>query len=284
MLTSCGLAKCWVHCHKSPDDRFFIPTPHEGVRGKDGAANRPISKYREIHMKIRNLFKTGVPTFAVLAGAILCGVQAANAQNLLTNGDFTARTAIQTPQTNSCGYQSSTVNWTTWLNASLCFTYSGVELETDLLLGPSPNPNIPAEHLIHVRTEVINPSAAAAILATGATDGMVQVFGPSNSGPGKVLASVWVYVIRGQAGMGVGNGGDTGYSVKSSKLGQWEQLIGFNTVAPANEFILYSSDPQGSEFYATHAIACKAENFFELEACRALIGSSGPPCPGGVCQ
>jgi hypothetical protein len=230
-------------------------------------------------MTIRNVFKAGIQSaFVALVGTVLCSVQAANAQNLLSNGHFTARGDIQTKQTNACGYQSSAANWTTWLNAYelYCFEDSGVELETDLLLGPSPNPSIPPAHLIHVRTEVINPSVASLVGASGAADGLVQVFGLPNTGPWKVLASVWVYVVRGQAGMGVGNGGDTGYSVKSSTLGQWEHLIGYNTVAPANEFILYSADPNGSEFYADNAVVCKAENFFELYECRALIASSSP--------
>jgi hypothetical protein len=245
------------------------------LKGDDGAGADG-HKERDSTMRIRNFFKTAIPSFAVFSGVFLCSVATADAQNLLTNGHFTTRNAIQTVQTNSCGYQSSASNWTTWLNASLCFIYSGVELETDLLLGPSPNSTIPPAHLVHVRTEILSPSAAAAIAATGAGDGLVQVFGLPNTGPGRVLASVWVYVVRGQAGMGVGNGGNTGYSAKSAKLGQWEQLIGYNTVAPANEFILYSADPQGSEFYADDAVVCRAENLFELQQCRSLIALSAP--------
>ncbi len=38
------------------------------------------------------------------------------------------------------------------------------------------------------------------VLASGAADRLVQVFGGFNTGPLKVLASVWVYVVHGQVG------------------------------------------------------------------------------------
>lgn len=73
-------------------------------------------------------------------------------------------------------------------------------------------------------------------------------------------------------GIGVGNGGDTSISAKSTTLGKWEHLVSFNSVAPANEFILCSTVAQGAEFYADDAIVCSAETTDELQQCETLIG------------
>ena len=216
-------------------------------------------------------FRSKPAAYATLLAAALFQTEAANATNLLTNGHFTSRSSIQAVQSYSCGGPSSATNWTTWINATVCFVNSGVELEIDMLVGPSPTTTIPPAHLIHVKSRVLDPAVAAQIQANGA-DGLVQVFGPFNTGPAKVLASVWVYVVHGQVGIGVGNGGDTSISAKSSVLGQWQQLVTFNSVAPANEFVLYSSLSEGSEFYADDAIVCPAETAAELERCQELIG------------
>jgi hypothetical protein len=213
-----------------------------------------------------------------MAGVALFSVQAANAKNLLTNGHFTARSSIQTVQASSCSGPSSATSWTTWINATTCAPDSGVELETDMLLALlPPQPTIPPAHLIHVKSRVLNPSLSTPILASGADDGLAQVFGAYNTGPTRALASVWVYVIHGQVGMGIGNGGDTSALYTSSTLGQWQQLIGFNASnqAPVNTLIVYSTDPGGSEFYVDDAIVCSADNLFDLEQCLLLIKTSG---------
>jgi hypothetical protein len=75
---------------------------------------------------------------------------------------------------------------------------------------------------------------ASLIQVTGAGEGLVQVFSPPNGSPSKVLAAVWIYVVRGHVGMGVGNGEDTTANVKSTKFGRSEHLIGFNSVMPTN--------------------------------------------------
>lgn len=211
-------------------------------------------------------------TLVLLAGV---GPSSAGAQpNLLENGHFTDRLQIQSVQTQTCQGWSSATHWSTWIQRKSAIpdvcVESGVLLETDLLVGPLPQLGSPSAHLIHVRTQLFNPEGAGFPLA-----GIVQVFLPRDTGPSRVLASVWVYVVRGQAGMGVGNGGDTDpHSVLSSKVGEWEQLVTLNTVAPANEFVLYSTDPNGGEFYSDNAIVCPADTDAELLRCRLLLATT----------
>ena len=87
----------------------------------------------------------------------------------------------------------------------------------------------------------------AAHVITSGRGGLVQVFLPWNTGPDDLWSSVWVYVDNGQVGMGVGNGGDTGFDATSQFTGHWERLFAKNGVAPANEFIVYGSN--GADFY-----------------------------------
>jgi hypothetical protein len=89
---------------------------------------------------------------------------------------------------------------------------------------------------------------AAHVISSG-RGGLVQVFLPWNTGPDDLFSSVWVYVNSGQVGMGVGNGGDTGFDVTSQFTGRWERLFAKNGVAPANEFIVYGSN--GADFFVT---------------------------------
>jgi hypothetical protein len=89
-------------------------------------------------------------------------------------------------------------------------------------------------------------SDAAHVISNG-RGGLVQVFLPMNTGPDDLFSSVWVYVNSGQVGMGVGNGGDTGFDVTSHTMHHWEQLFAPNGVSPANEFIVYGAN--GADFY-----------------------------------
>jgi hypothetical protein len=86
-------------------------------------------------------------------------------------------------------------------------------------------------------------------LYRAARGGLVQVFLPWNTCPDELFSSVWVYVNSGQVGMGVGNGGDTGFDVTSQFTGRWERLFAKNGLAPANEFIVYGSN--GADFVVT---------------------------------
>jgi hypothetical protein len=209
-------------------------------------------------------------TILALASSAVAGAS----ENLLTDHLFKQRAAVQTVQDFSFDGPSSATAWETWINATTNVADSGIELETDLLLGLSPTPAIPAVHVIHVRITVVDPSLASPIEASGANDGLGQAFLQPGTGPTSVLESVWVYVVSGQVGIGVGNGGDTSVSVTSSTTGHWEHLVSTNLNSPANNFIIYSTDPNGSEFYADDAIVCSADTQEEFEGCQALIAGN----------
>ncbi|MGD1092091.1 MAG: hypothetical protein ABSB35_08875 [Bryobacteraceae bacterium] len=189
--------------------------------------------------------------------------------NLLTNGQFENRFAIQTVQTQTCNGQSSAASWNTWINGP-CVTGSGLELETDLLLGStSPFFTLPA-HLIHIRAE---PMVSAPVGDAG-TSGITQVFDPSGLHT-RVLTSLWVYVVRGQVGIGAGPGNSFPLTIHNSTMGAWEQLVGVNTSAPPEQFNIYSTNSTGSEFYASNAVVCPADTNAELAACEAFVGAPG---------
>ena len=71
---------------------------------------------------------------------------------------------------------------------------------------------------------------------------------PSGTGPAQAVISAWVHVVRGHVGLGCGNGGDIDVSTISTTLGRWERLSTPNGRSPANEVILYATDPEGAEF------------------------------------
>ena len=78
--------------------------------------------------------------------------------------------------------------------------------------------------------------------------GIYRTYAAVDTGPTRVRALVWVYVLRGQVGVGAGNGGDTGIGAATSTIGRWVLLRTFNGVSPANEIIIYAIDPS-TEFY-----------------------------------
>jgi hypothetical protein len=210
----------------------------------------------------------GFAQFMPISLAII-GVATSSAQtNLLTNGQFENRFEIQSVQTQTCGGQSSATSWNTWINGP-CVTGSGLELETDLLLGStSPFFTLPA-HLIHIRAE---PMVSAPV-GDPAISGINQIFDPSGLHT-RVLTSVWVYVVRGQAGAGAGFGNSFSLPIQSSTpLGSWQQLVGISTSLPLEQFNIYSTASGGSEFYAANAVVCPADTEAQLEACIAFVGA-----------
>jgi hypothetical protein len=83
------------------------------------------------------------------------------------------------------------------------------------------------------------------VTTTNAYNGIYQIFLPANTGPSQVLASLSVFVLSGEVGMGTGNGGSTSpWNVVSHTTGQWETLSATTTglpgSTPANEIVLYS--------------------------------------------
>jgi hypothetical protein len=111
---------------------------------------------------------------------------------------------------------------------------SDVTTTTDLL----PSTLAEGQQMLHVCT-------------TGPLCGIVQAFGAAGTGPAQVTAFVWLFVVRGVVGMGVGDGGSTGLDVMSSTTGQWENLQAPNGGWPANELIIYAvaNSAAGACFY-----------------------------------
>lgn len=119
--------------------------------------------------------------------------------------------------------------WTVWNNNPGVTT-------TDIL--PSTRPG-GGTHMLHVCT-------------TGPLNGIVQQFMPSTP---HTMSSVWVFVLRGQVGMGTGDAGNTHpHDARSQHQGTWEQLPpSANGVSPANEFIVYAISPEGACYYVDGA-------------------------------
>lgn len=75
----------------------------------------------------------------------------------------------------------------------------------------------------------------------GERNGLQQLFGPFDSGPTTAYACVWIYLVSGSVGIGVGNGGATnGNDVQLNKKGSWEALEVSNAASPANSIVIAS--------------------------------------------
>jgi hypothetical protein len=90
------------------------------------------------------------------------------------------------------------------------------------------------------------------VTTTGASNGLVQVWGAFNTGPSVVIHRARILVRSGKVCMGTGNGGNTGCSASTTGTGQWEVIQGRNTVCPANETIIYS-DGGPADYYVDMA-------------------------------
>jgi hypothetical protein len=148
--------------------------------------------------------------------------------NLLQNPGFEDPAAAPTILTGSGqGGLSAAPHWTTWNNSPATTT-------TDVLPGTRPRGG---KQMLHVCT-------------TGEGNGIVQTFQPPHP---SVRSSVWVFVVRGQVGMGTGHGGNTHVDAKSTHTGAWEQLHAPNGVSPATELIVYASSSGGACYYVEAA-------------------------------
>ncbi|MFP2928810.1 hypothetical protein ACLESO_27160 [Pyxidicoccus sp. 3LG] len=160
---------------------------------------------------------------------------------------------------------SAAADWTMFTNTA-GYIYSRVL--------PSARPNAGNSNMIQVNT-------------LGWGNGLVQVFKPFNTGPQKIIAGAWVFVLRGKVGMGTGNGGNTGLDTLSQTTGQWEYLTASNGVSPANEFIIYSADVGGAEFFVDTASVVEAPNLLKNPDFNTLSGntvsvSTTVQVPGGA--
>lgn len=214
-------------------------------------------------------------SFTPLASVTLAlfGAVYADAQdNLLSNGRFENRGEVQTMQIRSCESMSSAKGWTTWIQAIGCVEESGVEMTTDLLLGPPGQLYSAPTYLMHVRTRVTNPLG----MGDAGNSGIAQTFNTS-AFHGRVLASVWIFVVRGQVGLGVGFYRNTKTTVRSSKIGEWERLVGVNARDTPTQVVVFGVDQRGSEFYVADAVVCPADTDEELAACHQRVDRHTPP-------
>ena len=150
--------------------------------------------------------------------------------NLLKNPSFEfvgpngASTTITTNVPGGAG-NSAAANWT-------LFTNTAGLVSSELL--PSTKPG-GAARMIHVVTH-------------GDRNGLVQVFGPINTGPTQVVSSAWVFVRKGRIGIGTGNVGKTTIDATNTTIGQWEFLQACNGFSPANTLIFHSVG-EGADFF-----------------------------------
>ena len=89
--------------------------------------------------------------------------------------------------------------------------------------------------MLHINTE-------------GPSSGLVQQWAPSHTGPTNVIASAWVFVIRGRVMMGSGNNGFIDADAFSAGHLRWEHLTAANGYSPVNEIVIYAADPGGAEY------------------------------------
>ena len=186
---------------------------------------------------------TGPASALALAVVALAATPAA-AANLLSNPGFEAvgpsgpHTSFTCTVNVCCGGNSAAASWTTWINQCPQFGFPENTVRTTHVT-PSTLPG-GGNAMIHV-------------LTTSSESGIVQVFGPFNTGPAQIAASAWVKVVRGSVCIGTGNGGNTHCDGFSTTTGQWELLQAPNGVSPANEFIVYATSSDGAEFYVDNA-------------------------------
>jgi hypothetical protein len=187
----------------------------------------------KVQSLVMTFLRVTMVTALALAGSGMVAARS-EAQNLLLNGSFDTVGPIGSPTTittvvpGGAGF-SAAESWT-------LFTNTAGTISTELM----PSSLVPGGTMIYVTTDGIN-------------NGLVQVFGDFGTGPERVLSCAWIYLARGEVGIGTGNGGNTPIDMVLRKTGSWELLQVSNGVSPANEFIIYAFTPGGADFYVESA-------------------------------
>jgi hypothetical protein len=99
-----------------------------------------------------------------------------------------------------------------------------------------------------VTTHAPGPNGAKMLhyVAGGGEGGIYQIVA---SAPAKLMMSAWVFVRRGHVAMQA-QGGNTGPTTWSTKLGEWEELrLCSDGTVPTGMWVIYNEDPAGGEFY-----------------------------------
>ena len=161
--------------------------------------------------------------------------------NILINSDFAAQLpGYACPQTftnpissEGAGGGTCLQNWNTWGVANpMPDSYT---LTTNLLTSTCP---YGTGKMLHVKQS----KNGAGIANQGFTEN-----------PAKAVASVWVYVVKGTIGLGIGNGGNTSNTVWTCQTGVWIYLetCNLDTQSPVTNFIMYNKNGgmEEAEFY-----------------------------------
>ena len=182
----------------------------------------------------------GAALLLAMAGLLAAPAQAAN---LLSNGNFEIVGPLG-------GYVDNPVPGGTGASAAQDWLSLGNGVgyvRTELM----PSTRVPGGRMIRVQT-------------AGSINGLQQIFGAFNTGPRKAYACVWIRLIEGSVGIGLGNGGGTnGHDVVLNKKDTWEVLQVSNAVAPVNSIVI-GALTGGAEFYVesahvdTKRVNCKA--------------------------
>ena len=100
---------------------------------------------------------------------------------------------------------------------------------------------------------LVDGGAMIHVITDGDRNGLAQVFGDFDTGPATAYACVWVYLVSGSVGIGIGNGGDTnGDDMVLNKTGSWEVLQVSNGHSPVNTIAILSLGG-GAEYYVESA-------------------------------
>lgn len=182
------------------------------------------------------------PLALVLAASAMAAAPA-GAANLLLNGNFDivgpAGPVVDNPVPGGTGASAAQ----DWLSLGNGTGY----VKTELM----PSTRVPGGQMIRVQT-------------AGSINGLQQIFGAFNTGPRVAYACVWIRLITGSVGIGLGNGGGTnGNDVVLNKKNTWEVLQVSNAVSPVNSIVI-GALTGGAEFYVesayvdTKRVNCKA--------------------------
>jgi hypothetical protein len=148
----------------------------------------------------------------------------------LTNGNFGAPGTGPTTLTQPGAGDSAAPGWTTFN------VVDGVTTTTELV--PSTLPD--HSQMLHVTT-------------TAPRCGLVQQFLPQRQGPTSAHLEVMVFVLDGQVGIGIGDGGDTSVTTFSTTTGQWETLEADHFVTNAGEVVIFGAAGNGGSYFVGNA-------------------------------
>ncbi|MCA9705697.1 MAG: hypothetical protein KDK70_07610 [Myxococcales bacterium] len=166
----------------------------------------------------------------------------------LLNSSFDQPTAGTTPGdamntpavcTSATGWNSASAFWTTWINTTLTQVTSWIATSPDGFY------------------------TANLVYAGGMADGLVQVLSqsptelvyvPMNTWTDVNAVGAWVWVVTGEVGIQLGNGGQAGGPFHTSQSsGSWEWIGGCGRADGLNnEITIYATEP--SIFYADDAM------------------------------